>query len=354
MRDGESPMDGRQYGSATRPAAHEREYNALFDSSADRTPPPLPAVEEAPEPPEQRRLPRALLVFLLASVVFITLACGAVFLTVQQLTGNIPRVPNVFTGLDDANRPAPVADRVSFLVMGTDSRQGGDTVLTLARVDVDLNPSATRASVVSIPRDALVDVPDRGPAKISAAYGLGGPTLLVRAVEQLTHNRIDHFAIIDYAGFQHMVDAVGGIDIEGAHLDGPAALAYVSQGTANPAEYRDRLAHQQTAIRAVIDKATTGGLLSDPLKLFRLLDALSKAVSVDETLTSAGMDALGLQMRGLRTANTQFAVAPVRGIGRGVVYLDDGRSAELWVAVREGTVDGYLRRYPGDTVKAPR
>jgi len=83
-------MDGRQYGSATRPAAHEREYNALFDSSVDRTPPPLPAVEEAPEPPEQRRLPRALLVFLLASVVFITLACGAVFLTVQQLTGNIP------------------------------------------------------------------------------------------------------------------------------------------------------------------------------------------------------------------------------------------------------------------------
>ena len=65
----------------------------------------------------------------------------------------------------------------------------------------------------------------------------------------------------------------------------------------------------------MIDKATTGGLLSDPLKLFRLLDALSKAVSVDETLTSAGMDALGLQMRGLRTANTQFAVAPVRGIG---------------------------------------
>ena len=354
MRDGESPMDGRQYGSATRPAAHEREYNALFDSSVDRTPPPLPAVEEAPEPPEQRRLPRALLVFLLASVVFITLACGAVFLTVQQLTGNIPRVPNVFSGLDDANRPAPVADRVSFLVMGTDSRQGGDRVLTLARVDVDLNPSATGASVVSIPRDAWVDIPDRGSAKISAAYGLGGPTLLVKTVEQLTHVRVDHFAIIDYAGFQHMVDAVGGVEVQGAHLDGPAALAYVSQGTANPTEYRDRLARQQTAIRAVIDKATTGGLLGDPLKLFRLLDALSKAVSVDETLTSANMDALGLQMRGLRTANTQFAVAPVRGIGRGVVYLDDGRSQELWVAVREGTVNGYLRRYPGDTVRAPR
>lgn len=352
MRDGELPMDGRQYGPATRPAAHEEEYNALFDSSADRLPPPEPPQE--PDPSESRRVPRALLVFLLASVVFIMFACGAVFLTVQQLTGNIPRVPNVFSGLDDANRPSPVADRISFLVMGTDSRQGGDSVLTLARVDVDLNPSATRASVVSIPRDAWVTIPDRGPGKISAAYGLGGPTLLVRTVEELTHNRIDHFAIIDYAGFQHMVDAVGGIDVAGAHLDGAAALGYVSQGTANPAEYRDRLARQHTAIRALIDRTTADGLLGDPLKLFRLLDALSKAVSVDETLTSSGMDALGLQMRGLRTANTQFAVAPVRGIGRGVVYLDDARSEELWVAVREGTVDGYLRRFPGDTVKAPR
>ena len=146
--------------------------------------------------------------------------------------------------------------------------------------------------------------------------------------------------IIDYAGFQHMVDAVGGIDIEGAHLDGPAALAYVSQGTANPAEYRDRLAHQQTAIRALIDKATTDGLLGDPLKLFRLLDALSKAVSVDETLTSAGMDALGLQMRGLRTANTQFAVAPVRGIGRGRAVGLPGRRP-----VRGAAVDRRARRH---------
>ena len=39
--------------------------------------------------------------------------------------------------------------------------------------------------------------------------------------------RVDHFAIIDYAGFQHMVDAVGGIDVQGGHLDGPAALGFL-------------------------------------------------------------------------------------------------------------------------------
>jgi anionic cell wall polymer biosynthesis LytR-Cps2A-Psr (LCP) family protein len=338
----------------------ESDYNALFDSSTDRTPPPPPEPPEAPDSSDHRRVSRALLAFALGSVLVILLACSAVFLTVQQLTGNIPRVPNVFSGLDNAQRPTPVADRVSFLVMGTDSRQGGrgDAVLTLARVDVDLNPTATRASVVSIPRDAWVAVPDHGQSKISAAYGVGGPTLLVRTVEQLTHVRIDHFAIIDFAGFRQMVDAVGGIDVQGTHLAGPEALAYVSQGTASTAEYRDRLGRQQTAIRALLDKTAADGLLGDPLKLFRLLDSLSKAVSVDETLTSAGMDGLGLQMRGLRTSTTQFAVCPVKGIGRedgqSVVYLDDARSEQLWNAVRDGTVDGYLKQFPGDSIKATR
>ena len=119
-------MDGstaRQRGLLRTTMSTTRSSTARPTADRRRRDPPRSA--DAPEPPEQRRLPRALLVFLLGSVVFITLACGAVFLTVQQLTGNIPRVPNVFTGLDDANRPAPVADRVSFLVMGTDSRQAG-------------------------------------------------------------------------------------------------------------------------------------------------------------------------------------------------------------------------------------
>ena len=109
----------------------------------------------------------------------------------------------------------------------------------------------------------------------------------------------------------------------------------------------DRVARQQGVVRGLIDRVTADGLLGDPLKLFRLLDSLSKAVSVDETLTSGGMDALGLQVRGLRTANTQFAVAPVRAIGRAggrsVIYLDEPRAEQLWNAVRDGTVDGYLR-----------
>jgi LCP family protein required for cell wall assembly len=84
----------------------------------------------------------------------------------------------------------------------------------------------------------------RGRDKINAADAFGGPSLLIQTVEQLTGNRVDHFAVIDFAGFQSMVDAVGGIDVRVAeassndgvqfrkglnHLDGRQALACVRQ-----------------------------------------------------------------------------------------------------------------------------
>ena len=107
-----------------------------------------------------------------------------------------------------------------------------------------LNPDRTVAAVASIPRDSWVDIPGHGHDKINAAYSFGGPSLLVATVENLTQIRIDHFAVIDFAGFRSMVDAVGGIDVgidaptssdgvafhQGVnHLDGRAALAYVRQ-----------------------------------------------------------------------------------------------------------------------------
>ena len=48
-------------------------------------------------------------------------------------------------------------------------------------------------------------------------------------------------------------------------------------------------------------------------------------------------------------------MSPVRAIGREdgqtVIYLDEPRSEQLWSAVRNGTVDGYLKQFPGDSIK---
>jgi len=248
--------------------------------------------------PRKRRLPRVLAVLALVLVLVVGMFGAALYISIQRLSSNIARVPDVFSALDHTERPSPLGNRVSFVVMGTDSRhaavQRSDNVLMLARVDVNLDPNNTAASVVSIPRDSWVDVPQHGLNRVSAAYGYGGPSLLVQTVEQLTKARIDHFAIIDFAGFQDMVNAVGGIDLGNNHLDGRAALDYVSFGSNAPAGYADRLGRQQNALRALLDKAASSGLLADPIKLFRLLDALSHAVSVDETLSDGSLQELGL------------------------------------------------------------
>lgn len=147
---------------------------------------------------------------------------------------------------------------MTFLLVGTDSRSAASTtgedatgpsfvpgaqrsdVVMLAQVSADRQS----ARVVSIPRDSWVEIPGRGRGKVNAAYSWGGAALLVATVEKLTGVRVDHFAVIDFAGFRSVVDAVGGVDVGVAartasagvtsqagvnHLDGDAALVYVRQ-----------------------------------------------------------------------------------------------------------------------------
>jgi LCP family protein required for cell wall assembly len=320
------------------------------------------------------------------ALLLIGATAGALFAVTESLGNNVARVPDVFRDLDSTARPAD-SPALTFLLVGSDTRAdtpttgdaaapGADAgsersdVLMLARVD----PARTGASVVSIPRDSWVDIPGRGQNKINAAYAFGGPSLLVRTVEQLTGIRVDHFAVIDFAGFQAMVDAVGGIDVRVAeatqndgvqfrqglnHLGGAAALAYVRQRHGLPRGDIDRAQRQQNVLRALLDKAASGGMLADPVQLYQLLDAVSRSVSVDDTLSNGGIRELGLEMRGLRPSGLTFVGAPVHGLGRegdqSVVYLDETRSADLWNALQADALKAYTQRNPADTLgETPR
>jgi LCP family protein required for cell wall assembly len=115
-----------------------------------------------------------------------------------------------------------------FLLVGSDSRedledpeafgdfdgQRADVVMVLIR------PSdGSRAALLSLPRDLLVDnvCMDGGEHRLNDALQgcgtLNGPTALTQTVEQVIGQRVDHFALIDLAGFQDAVDAVGGYEI---------------------------------------------------------------------------------------------------------------------------------------------
>jgi LCP family protein required for cell wall assembly len=70
---------------------------------------------------------------------------------------------------------------------------------------------------LSIPRDSYAEIPGEAPTKINAAYSFGGAALQIKTVEQFLGIKIDHVAIIDFTGFEKLIDAVGGVEVDVPH-----------------------------------------------------------------------------------------------------------------------------------------
>ena len=88
--------------------------------------------------------------------------------------------------------------------------RGRSDSIMLIRTDPDEN----RIAYLSIPRDLRVEIPGQGADKINAAFALGGPALAIDTVESLTGLEVNHVVVVDFAAFQDVVDAVGGITID--------------------------------------------------------------------------------------------------------------------------------------------
>src|SRR5919107_1138755 len=115
--------------------------------------------------------------------------------------------------------------------------------------------------------------------KINAAYALGGPSLLIQTVEQVTGVRIDHYAAIDFDGLVQVTDDLGGVDVvvpettswgpytfsAGVnHLDGDEARWYVGQRYGLPGGDFDRGKRQQNYLRAMFTKLFSQDVFTSP------------------------------------------------------------------------------------------
>jgi LCP family protein required for cell wall assembly len=321
---------------------------------------------------QQRRRHRLLRRTALASVILLLVvvggAAGTFYYFVHSVDSGVGRV-QVFDQIPAQDRPqkAPVAaDAMNYLILGSDSRDPGNTTgsrsdtIILAHID----KGRTGAELVSIPRDTWVHIP-KSPdgrygdtdAKINAAYAWGGVPLTVQTVEQFTGVRIDHAAIIDFAGFKQIIDTLGGVEIDveksftSTHslntnsirhfdagpqlMDGAAALDYARERYAFADGDFARIRHQQQVIKAVLDKAATGGLLTNPAKLDAFLKACAAAVVVDSTLNIVNT---AWDLRHLRSDSLHFYTNPSLGTGmvdtQSVVFPDRARDKALFDAIR--------------------
>jgi LCP family protein required for cell wall assembly len=234
-------------------------------------------------------------------------------------------------------------------------------VLMLVHISADRK----QASFISIPRDSWVDVPGHGTMKVNAALSLGGPPLMIETVERLTHVLINHYAVIDFTGFENLVQALGGVDVRVAQptssagvnfrpglntLSPVSALAYVRQRYGLPLGDLSRIQRQQNLIRAIFTRAASVGVLSNPIEMYRLIDTFTQALSVDSTFSNSAMRTLALQLTSLRGGDMVFLTAPWSGLGwrdqQSVVLLNSGDCATLWRAIRNDAVAAWAGRHP--------
>jgi len=76
-----------------------------------------------------------------------------------------------------------------------------------------INPARHKISLVSIPRDSLVNISGRGLDRINDASVLGGYSLTQKAVTELTGIKVNRYAVINFEGFVKLIDLLGGVEI---------------------------------------------------------------------------------------------------------------------------------------------
>jgi LCP family protein required for cell wall assembly len=266
---------------------------------------------------------------------------------------------------------------LNFLLIGSDMRatepedgQRSDTIIV-----VQVNRARDAAYLVSIPRDLLVDIPRFEPTdfygsreKINAAFHFGGGSsggvqLLSATLAQLTGLRFDGAAVIDFGGFERIIDLLGGVrlcvdtEVESIHtgrhfaqgchtFTGEEALDYSRQRYGLENGDYDRQRHNQQLLKAIFATALSRGVTTNPLKIDQFIRALGDSLTVDTG--GAPVSDVLLALRGLRPDALIGVTVPSypEMIGAESFVLMNNEAPELFNALRETQLEGWAALNP--------
>lgn len=256
---------------------------------------------------------------------------------------------NEATGGEEGGLPPEEMEVI--LLVGSDSRdhlasvqgfgefggQRADVVMVLIRP-----ADGSRAALLSLPRDLLVDnvCQEGGEHRLNDALqgcgSLNGPAALTRTVEDVIGRDVDHFALVDLAGFQEAVDAVGGYEIclerpvrdQRAQLELPAGCTHAT-GAQTLAWLRSRSTQELTEdgwrVMPGVNDLTRNerqrafllsmmGQLSDfgsPTDVADVAQVIAPYVTVDSQLSFIDAVNLAWTMRGLNRGSIDELEIPV-------------------------------------------
>ena len=323
---------------------------------------------------------------------------GSAWAGLRYVESNTRTVPSLDQGSTAIQQPEQQLGDENFLLVGSDTRAGtsGDLgagttnqvagarsdTLIVAHIPAD----RSRVVLVSFPRDLQVDLPsctrwDNATAsyttevlapqqgvKINEAYFSGGPRCATKIVQQLSGLNINHFLGIDFAGFEAMVNAVGGVQVctdapledtvlgtilptAGTKtIDGAQALNYVRARhvIGDPTSDYGRIQRQQRFLSSLLRASLRQETLLNVGKLKSLVDAVTSS-TFGENVGVKSLLSLAQSLQRLDAGRVTFVTAPTTGtansIGNEVLLTTE--NAALFQAIREG------RPLPGETPAPP-
>jgi LCP family protein required for cell wall assembly len=211
----------------------------------------------------------------------------------------------------DASQFKSLGDgRFNMVLVGVDKAAGLTDSIQVLSFDT-INKQAT---LTSIPRDLYVSIPGKGKNKINTAYKLAesdkkgnGAKVLKEVVGKVLGTTVTNFALIDFSGLTSLVDSLGGIDVNVPDaisdpffpaetgdgyapftvkaglqkMDGKTALRY-ARSRKTTSDF-DRSMRQQLVMDAIRKKATSAGVIANPVRMSSILKSLEKSFKTDLT-----------------------------------------------------------------------
>ena len=145
--------------------------------------------------------------------VAVAISAGSYIYLDDTLEAAAPNTPEA-KAARRATRAVLPGEPVNVLVIGSDTRpQLGDPGRSDTLILVRMDNKRGFISMLSFPRDLLVNIPDVGQGKINSAYSYGAATT-IKTVEALTGEPVNEYVIVDFAGFAKLVDEVGGVYLD--------------------------------------------------------------------------------------------------------------------------------------------
>ena len=211
---------GKSAGSGGSGAGKASRVSADGESSMSRA-----GGRQQPREAKQKKKHRGLRRFLTAVIVLLLAVTGLWYLTISHLYDKVEYAPTEIL----ADEPMKEEGVTNILLIGNDSRAGGEDGRSDAMILVSISNRTKTIYLTSLLRDIYVEIPGHEGNRLNAAYSFGGPELLLKTIKQNLDIEVNRYVQGNFQAFANLIDAVGGVDLELTNEEVQLVNAYLNE-----------------------------------------------------------------------------------------------------------------------------